>query len=142
MMQTGGESFKTNSILSFFLDYFQAEDIKGTEGNNITIRFTFDKKLNNSLTLKYANLHKNDTKIEQSDVVAMDKRRSFRLISHEPILFISNLSTTDTGQYHVSLHYKEQTGMFIESTRTVLQIPMEKHTTGIAYAPALPASAQ
>ncbi|KAJ8356772.1 hypothetical protein SKAU_G00195660 [Synaphobranchus kaupii] len=117
-------------LLCFFTDDIQAEEIvNGTQGKNITIRFTFEGKLNKSLTVKYANLHKNESKIEDSISSPVDNRRNFTLISHEPTLRISNLSTTDTGEYYVSLFYNELIETPIESKKTFLNIQLEEHIT-------------
>ncbi|XP_061099055.1 uncharacterized protein LOC133129173 isoform X2 [Conger conger] len=114
-------------LLIFFTDDLQAKYIRGTKGKNVTIPFTL--QLNNSLTLKYVSLYKDRSKIEESNKEAQDTRRSFSLTSHEAILYISNLSTTDEGKYYVSLYYNELTGKVIESNTTFLQIAMEEHTT-------------
>ncbi|XP_035278415.1 uncharacterized protein LOC118229943 [Anguilla anguilla] len=127
-----GRSVKLSMLLSllfFFTDYLQAEEIEGTKGKNITIRFTFKGNLNNNFTFTYANLHKNRSKIEESNKMPMDNRRNFSLISREPILYISNLRTTDAGEYYVSLYYKEPAVKLIESKRTILRIHVEEHIT-------------
>ncbi|XP_064195067.1 uncharacterized protein LOC135256819 isoform X2 [Anguilla rostrata] len=130
-----GRSVKLSMLLSllfFFTDYLQAEEIEGTEGKNITIRFTFKGNLNNNFTFTYANLHKNWAKIEESNKMPEDNRRNFSLISREPILYglrISNLSTTDAGEYYVSLFYKEPAVKLIESKKTILRVHVEEHIT-------------
>ncbi|XP_051979576.1 uncharacterized protein LOC127640908 [Xyrauchen texanus] len=107
-------NLKKKLILFSFMLHFLIKvecEVNGTTGSNVNVTFTFQDLDKGSLPKGHICLHKNENKIENCHKIGANSTGSGKFlfnnvddVNNTVTLSITNLTTEDTGKYHVVLH--------------------------------------